>query len=69
MDVRLKSNVVSKGAVLVTGTALSLSEKEAQEWIERGLAEKVESAQSETTKETTEVVKTTKTSSKKRAKK
>ena len=69
MDVRLKSNVVSKGAVLVTGTALSLSEKEAQEWIERGLAEKVESVQSDTTKETTEVVKTTNTSSKKRAKK
>lgn len=41
MDVRLKSNVLHKGVVLEVGTTFSLSDKEASEWIERGLAEKV----------------------------
>lgn len=41
MDVRLKSNVLHKGIVLEIGTTFSLSDKEASEWIERGLAEKI----------------------------
>lgn len=41
MDVRLKSNVLHKGVVLETGTTFSLSDKEASDWIERGLAEKI----------------------------
>ncbi len=41
MDVRLKSNVLHKGVVLEIGTTFSLSDKEASEWIERGLAEKI----------------------------
>lgn len=40
MDVRLKSNVLHKGVVLEIGTTFSLSDKEASDWIERGLAEK-----------------------------
>ncbi|MGN0902878.1 MAG: hypothetical protein ACI4M9_06305 [Succinivibrio sp.] len=42
MDVRLKSNVLHKGVVLEEGTTFSLSDKEASEWIERNLAEKIE---------------------------
>lgn len=42
MDVRLKSNVLHKGVVLEIGTTFSLSDKEASDWIERGLAEKIE---------------------------
>lgn len=41
MDVRLKSNVLHKGVVLEIGTTFSLSDKEASDWIERGLAEKI----------------------------
>lgn len=41
MNVRLKSNVLHKGVVLEIGTTFSLSDKEASEWIERGLAEKI----------------------------
>lgn len=41
MDVRLKSNVLHKGVVLEIGTTFSLSDKEASEWIERDLAEKI----------------------------
>lgn len=41
MDVRLKSNVLHKGVVLEEGTTFSLSDKEASDWIERGLAEKI----------------------------
>lgn len=41
MDVRLKSNVLHKGVVLEEGTTFSLSDKEASDWIERGLAEKL----------------------------
>lgn len=41
MDVRLKSNVLHKGVVLEEGTTFSLSDKEAADWIERGLAEKI----------------------------
>lgn len=41
MDVRLKSNVLHKGVVLERGTTFSLSDKEASDWIERGLAEKI----------------------------
>ena len=41
MDVRLKSNVLHKGGVLEIGTTFSLSDKEASDWIERGLAEKI----------------------------
>ena len=44
MDVRLKSNVLHKGVVLEEGTTFSLSDKEASDWIERGLAEKIELA-------------------------
>ena len=44
MDVRLKSNVLHKGVVLEIGTTFSLSEKEAADWVERGLAEKIELA-------------------------
>ncbi len=65
MDVRLKSNVIFNGAVQPIGAVLSLTDKEGGEWIERGLAEKVESAKSEVAKET----KTVKTSTKKSAKK
>lgn len=41
MDVRLKSNVLHKGVVLEEGTTFSLSDKEAADWIERGLVEKI----------------------------
>lgn len=41
MDVRLKSNVLHEGVVLEEGTTFSLSDKEATDWIERGLAEKL----------------------------
>lgn len=41
MDVKLKSNVLHKGVVLEEGTTFSLSDKEASDWIERGLAEKI----------------------------
>ncbi len=41
MDVRLKSNVLHKGVVLEEGTTFSLSDKEASDWIERDLAEKL----------------------------
>lgn len=41
MDVRLKSNVLHKGVVLEEGTTFSLSDKEATDWIERNLAEKI----------------------------
>ena len=41
MDVRLKSNVLHKGVVLEIGTTFSLSDKEASDWIECGLAEKI----------------------------
>lgn len=41
MDVTLKSNVLHKGVVLEEGTTFSLSDKEASDWIERGLAEKI----------------------------
>lgn len=41
MDVRLKSNVLHKGVVLEIGTTFSLSDKEASDWIKRGLAEKI----------------------------
>lgn len=41
MDIRLKSNVLHKGVVLEIGTTFSLSDKEASDWIERGLAEKI----------------------------
>ena len=41
MNVRLKSNVLHKGVVLEIGTTFSLSDKEASDWIERGLAEKI----------------------------
>lgn len=41
MDVRLKSNVLHKGVVLEEGTTFSLSDKEAADWVERGLAEKI----------------------------
>lgn len=41
MDVTLKSNVLHKGVVLEEGTTFSLSDKEASDWIERGLAEKL----------------------------
>ena len=44
MDVRLKSNVLHKGVVLEIGTTFSLSDKEAADWVERGLAEKIELA-------------------------
>ena len=41
MDVTLKSNVLHNGVVLEEGTTFSLSDKEASDWIERGLAEKI----------------------------
>lgn len=44
MDVTLKSNVLHKGVVLEEGTTFSLSDKEAADWVERGLAEKIELA-------------------------
>lgn len=44
MDVTLKSNVLHKGVVLEEGTTFSLSDKEAADWVERGLAEKIKLA-------------------------
>ncbi len=63
MDVRLKSNVVNKGVVLTIGTTFSLSDKEASDWIERGLAEKI------TVKSADSAVTTVQTNSKETSKK
>ncbi len=82
MDVRLKSNVIYQGAVLPVGTALSLSDGEASDWVKRGLAEEIrtETVKTETVMESamteeaevteiTQTEKTKKSSGNKRAKK